>query len=180
MSIASHKVDGLACKFPNAGTQAPCFILADNSNTDISLSDLEGKNILLNIIPSIHIAEWAQSLRDLNLLAGRNKHIHCLCLSADLPFAIEQFCQKEGLDYIHTASFFRDPVFTENYGLQINTGALKGMSAPAVICLNTEGTIIYSRKFPHDNLLHDDKLNGFREAIKALSLQPNVQAEFTV
>ena len=47
---------------PKVGSAAPDFVLVDSDLNDISLSNYDGKNIILNIIPSldlslIHISE---------------------------------------------------------------------------------------------------------------------------
>ncbi|WP_036815806.1 redoxin family protein, partial [Photobacterium sanctipauli] len=53
-------------------------------------------------------------------------------------------CETEGLTNVQTASFFRAPTFTQDYGVNINEGALRGLAARAVICLNEEGLVVHS------------------------------------
>ena len=38
---------------PKVGSAAPDFVLVDSDLNDISLSNYDGKNIILNIIPSL-------------------------------------------------------------------------------------------------------------------------------
>ena len=40
-------------EIPKVGSQAPEFILVDSDLNDVSLSNFEDKNIILNVIPSL-------------------------------------------------------------------------------------------------------------------------------
>ena len=71
-----------------------------------------------------------------------------LCISADLPFATGRFCGAEGLNNVQTASFFRSPEFTENYGVKIADGALRSLSARAVVVINESGVVVYEELVP--------------------------------
>ncbi|MCW8328868.1 thiol peroxidase [Photobacterium sp. SDRW27] len=133
-------------ELPFVGDTAPFFTLADKNIADLSLDDLNGKNIILNIFLSIHIPECAQSIRDFNLIAAKNSNIIFLCVSADLPLSMREFCEREGLDYIQTASFFRNTNFTDDYGVSIDSGAFRGLSTPAIISINNNQEICYSKR----------------------------------
>ena len=45
----------------------------------------------------------------------------------DLPFAQSRFCTTEGLTRVIPLSAFRSQDFTQNYGLQIADGPMKGL-----------------------------------------------------
>ncbi|MEZ8154051.1 thiol peroxidase [Vibrio splendidus] len=85
----------------------------------------------------------AASVRTFNKNAADLNNTVVICISADLPFAMNRFCGAEGIDNVITASFFRESSFTENYGVNLNEGALKGLSARAVVVIDQEGVVKY-------------------------------------
>lgn len=75
----------------------------------------------------------------------------------DLPFAQSRFCSIEGLNNVIPLSVFRSPDFKKNYGVICTNGPLKGLTARAVIVINSEGKIIHT------------------ELVKNVSEEPNYQ-----
>ncbi|CAH8189253.1 thiol peroxidase [Vibrio aestuarianus] len=130
--------------FPNSNQVAANFTLCAEDLSDLTLNDLKGKNVVLNIFPSIDTPVCAASVRAFNEKAASLDNTVVLCVSADLPFATSRFCGAEGIDNVQMASFFREPFFTESYGVNLNEGALKGLSARAVIVINQDGIIKHS------------------------------------
>ena len=53
-------------ELPLAGTKAPDFTLTGNDMKDISLKDFAGKNVVLNIFPSVETGVCATSVREFN------------------------------------------------------------------------------------------------------------------
>jgi thiol peroxidase len=53
-------------ELPSTGTQAPEFVLTTNDMKDVSLKDFVGKNVVLNIFPSIDTNVCATSTREFN------------------------------------------------------------------------------------------------------------------
>ncbi|WP_017093476.1 thiol peroxidase [Vibrio splendidus] len=135
-------------QIPKPNQVAPSFTLCDKDLNDLTLESLKGKNILLNIFPSIDTPVCATSVRTFNEKAANLDSTIVLCISADIPFAMNRFCGAEGIDNVKTASFFREPSFTEDFGVNLNEGALKGFSARAVIVINSEGVVKYSELVP--------------------------------
>ncbi|MFA0025360.1 thiol peroxidase, partial [Vibrio sp. 10N.261.49.A5] len=86
----------------------------------------------------------AASVRTFNEKAANLNNTIVLCVSADLPFAMNRFCGAEGIDNVTTASFFRESSFTENYGVNLNEGALEGLAARAVIVIGQDGIVKHS------------------------------------
>lgn len=155
-------------ELPSVGDSAPFFTLVDENTTDISLCDLKGKNIILNILLSVHIPECAQSIRDFNLLASKNRDIIYICVSADLPLSMREFCEREGLNYIKAASFFRNNNFTDNYGVSIETGQFRGLSTPAIISVNNNGKVCFSERVINIEAFYD-----YQDAIQSLNTWRN-------
>jgi thioredoxin-dependent peroxiredoxin len=133
---------------PTPGTTAPDFQLVKTDLSLLTLSDLKGKRVLLNIFPSLDTGVCAASVRHFNQAAGELENTVVVCVSKDLPFANGRFCTAEGLNNVVTASDFRDGRFGEDYGLTIVDGPLTGLHSRAVVALNENGEVIYNEQVP--------------------------------
>ena len=89
-----------AGNLPAEGTDAPAFTLTKKDLSDATLSDFSGKTVILNIFPSIDTGVCAASVRRFNKEASESSDSVVLCISADLPFALDRFCGAEGLDAV--------------------------------------------------------------------------------
>ncbi|MDO5665883.1 MAG: thiol peroxidase [Bacteroidia bacterium] len=133
---------------PGMGSKAPDFSLVKSDLSELKLSDLKGKNVVLNIFPSIDTGVCAASVRRFNKEAGSLNNTAVLCISADLPFAAGRFCGAEGLENVITLSTFRDNSFADNYGVLITDSPLKGLLARAIVVVNSEGKVVYNELVP--------------------------------
>jgi len=129
---------------PAIGTSAPDFTLVKRDLTEAKLSDFRGKNIVLNIFPSLDTGVCAASVRRFNKEAASLDNTVVLGISADLPFAATRFCVAEGIENVVTLSTFRDESFAKDYGLLMTDGPLKGLLARTVIVLNPSGEVVYT------------------------------------
>lgn len=75
----------LSGELPAKGTKAPAFTLTGQSLNDISLEDLRGKRVVLNIFPSLDTDVCAASVRRFNKEASELDNTVVLCVSEDLP-----------------------------------------------------------------------------------------------
>ena len=131
-------------QIPQVGSKAAPFTLVAKDLSDVSLSQYAGKRKVLNIFPSIDTGVCAASVRKFNQLATGLENTVVLCISADLPFAQSRFCGAEGLNNVVTLSTLRNPEFQQTYGVSLEDGPLKGLTARAVIVLNEQDEIIFS------------------------------------
>lgn len=129
---------------PKTGAAAPAFTLTGGDLADVSLADFKGKKLLLNIFPSIDTGVCATSVRTFNKRAAELNNTQVLCVSADLPFAAGRFCGAEGIDNVKTASTFRNPEFLKNYGVELASGAVRGLAARAVVAIDEQGKVLYT------------------------------------
>ncbi|MBS4040629.1 MAG: thiol peroxidase [Flavobacteriales bacterium] len=135
-------------ELPAVGTKAPNFTLVKEDLSTITLDDLKGKKVILNIFPSIDTGVCATSVRTFNQKASSINNTIVLCVSKDLPFAQKRFCGAEGLDQVVNASDFRTGDFGKNYGLTIVDSVLEGLHSRVVIVLDENGTIKYTEQVP--------------------------------
>jgi thiol peroxidase len=132
---------------PETGSQATDFKLVANDLSEKSLSEFKGKNIVLNIFPSVNTGVCAASVREFNKDAAGLPNAVVLCISKDLPFAQAQFCGAEGIKNVVMLSDFRTD-FGHQYGVQMADGPLQGLLSRAVVVINPEGKIIYEEQVP--------------------------------
>jgi thioredoxin-dependent peroxiredoxin len=134
-------------ELPAVGEHAPAFTLTKSDMSSISLDDLAGSRVVLNIFPSLDTAVCATSTRKFNELAARLDNTQVICVSADLPFAAGRFCAAEGIDRVATGSTFRSP-FGQDYGVQLADSRLAGLMARAVVVIDTDGTVLHQQLVP--------------------------------
>ena len=126
---------------PAAGAAAPDFTLTAGDLTDKSLADYGGKNIVMNIVPSLDTPTCAKSTRKFNAEAAALDNTVVLVISADLPFAQGRFCEAEGLADVIPLSLMRSRDFARDYGVLIEDGALAGITARAVVVVGGDGQV---------------------------------------
>jgi len=133
---------------PAVGSQAPEFSLTNEKLADIGLSFFKGKKKLLSIVPSLDTAICATSTKKFNNFARENEQVAVLVISADLPFAINRFCGNEEIKSIYPLSMMRDKNFAKDYGVLIQDGPLKGITARAILVLDESNKVIYTELVP--------------------------------
>ena len=131
-------------EIPKVGSQAPEFILVDSDLNDVSLSNFEGKNIILNVIPSLDTPVCQKSTKIFNEKVSVLSDVVVLAVSADLPFAMKRFCTAESIDSVKPMSMMRSRNFAKDYGVLIIDGPLSGITARAVFVIDKEKKIIHS------------------------------------
>lgn len=133
---------------PKVGSEAPNFNLTASDLSEKSLSDYRGKNVVLNIFPSVDTGVCAQSVRTFNEKVSSVDNTVVLCISKDLPFALSRFCAAEGLDNVETLSDFKTDAFNNSYGVKMIDGPLEGLLSRAVVVINPEGKVAYNEQIP--------------------------------
>ena len=131
-------------ELPAKGTLAPDFTLVKSDLSETKLSDFKGKNVVLNIFPSLDTGTCAASVRRFNKEATSLDNTVVLGISADLPFAAGRFCSAEGIENVITLSSFRNDEFEKEYGLLMTSGPLKGLLARSVVVIDPTGKVLYT------------------------------------
>ena len=133
---------------PARGSTAPEFTLVKSDLSNLSLSELKGKKLILNIFPSLDTSVCAVSVRKFNQMAAGRTNTVVLAISKDLPFAHGRFCSTEGITNVTTLSGFRDSVFGKLYGVDIIDGPMVGLFARSVIVVDENGKVAYTQLVP--------------------------------
>ncbi|MCA9565392.1 MAG: redoxin domain-containing protein, partial [Myxococcales bacterium] len=77
---------------PAVGSNAPDFVLTNNSLQNVKLADYAGKTKVLTINPSYDTGICALTAKRFNAEASSLDNVAVLAISADLPFAQKRFC----------------------------------------------------------------------------------------
>lgn len=133
---------------PAVGAEAPDFKGVKSDLSELSLSDLKGKKIVINVFPSLDTSVCATSVRHFNKAAASFSNTVVLAVSKDLPFAHGRFCTTEGINKVVTLSAFRCSCFEDKYGMLLTDGPLKGLFARGVIVVDEAGKVVYTELVP--------------------------------
>lgn len=132
-------------ELPAVGSKAPEFSVVKPDLSEVSLADLAGKKVVLNIFPSVDTGTCAMSVRQFNEKASALDNTTVLCVSKDLPFALARFCGAEGIENVVSGSGFRAS-FGEDYGLSFKSGPLAGLYSRCVVVINESGEVLYTQQ----------------------------------
>jgi thiol peroxidase len=132
---------------PVVGASAPAFSLVGADLSEFDAGEFAGKNVILNIFPSIDTPTCATSVRQFNERAAGMDETVVVCVSADLPFAMGRFCGAEGIANVKVGSTFRSD-FGSEYGVMLTDGVLQGVLARAVVVIGPDGTVKHTELVP--------------------------------
>lgn len=131
-------------ELPSVGSTAPAFDLVGTDLAPVTSESLAGKNVVLNIFPSVDTGVCAQSVRTFNEKATGLDNTAVVNVSADLPFALKRFAADEGIENASAASTFRGD-FATAFGVKMADGPLAALCARSVVVLDTEGKVVYTQ-----------------------------------
>jgi len=132
-------------ELPKVGVKAPDFLLTKTDLSDISLKDVSGKKVILNIFPSIDTPVCSISVARFNEEISKFDNAIVIGASLDLPFAHARFCEAEGIKNVTTASELRNRDFGSNYGVRMLDGPLAGLLARAIVVIDENSEVIYTQ-----------------------------------
>ena len=136
-------------ELPAVGNSAPDFTLTATADMgEVSLKNYAGKNLVLNIFPSVDTGVCATSVRKFNAEASKLNNTVVLCISKDLPFAMKRFCGAEGLSNVVTLSDYRNKGFSKSYGVEIVDGAFEALDARAIVVIGADGKVKHTELVP--------------------------------
>ncbi|MBQ4835339.1 MULTISPECIES: thiol peroxidase [Pseudoalteromonas] len=125
------------------GEQAPSFKVVNADFTPVSLSQFDGKAVVISVVPSLDTGICSLQTKYFNeKVASEYPNIVMLTISTDLPFAQKRFCKQEGVDKIQTLSDAVWRNFGEQYGLLIKD---MGLLSRAVFILDKEHKVKYKQ-----------------------------------
>lgn len=166
--MANIKFHGDAAKtvgdLPKVGSQAPDFKLTTTDLGEKSLSDYKGKNVIMNIFPSLDTGTCATSVRTFNKKAADLENTVVLSISRDLPFAQGRFCANEGIDKVVALSEYKNSSFSDAYQVKIDGSPLDSLFSRAIVVVNPEGKVVYTQQV--DEITDEPDYDKALEVIK--------------
>lgn len=153
-----------AGSLPAVGSKAPNFELTKTDLGSVTLAELKGKKVVLNIFPSIDTGVCAASVRQFNAKAAGLNNTVVVCISKDLPFAHARFCGAEGINNVVSASEYKDDNFSKAYGVLMTDGPLKGLLSRAVVVVDADGTVKYTEQVP--DIVQEPNYDAALDALK--------------
>jgi thiol peroxidase len=139
----------IADDIPAVGETASDFTFVKKDLSEGSLyDDFEGKIKVLIAVPSLDTGICQMETRRFNEELNKREGVVGLVISEDLPFAMNRFCEAEGLSKVTIASDYRYRDFMGEYNTEILKGPMKGLSARAVFVVDGKNKIHYSELVP--------------------------------
>lgn len=129
------------------GQQAPNFTLqSSDKEVKITLSDLQGKNVLLLFFPLAFTGVCTKelcSVRD-NIAAYNNANATVLGISVDSPFVLAKFKEENNLNFTVLSDFNKE--VSAMYGCLYSEfiGWMKGVSKRSAFVVDKNGIIQYA------------------------------------
>ncbi|NNE03438.1 MAG: thiol peroxidase [Eudoraea sp.] len=149
---------------PKKGDAAPDFTLTKNDFSSVSLTDYKGKKVVLNIFLSVDTGTCSNSIHAFNSSASQLENTVVLCISKDLPFAINRFCGAEGITNLEMLTDYKDGKFGNDYGVTFKDGPLESLFSRAVVVLDESSTVIYTEHVPQ--IVDEPNYEAALEALK--------------
>lgn len=128
------------------GDKAPNFILRNTEKAEVSLSDFEGKPVLILFFPlaftGVCTAELC-SIRD-NMSQYESLDVQVLAISVDSLFALEQFKKAENYNFPLLSDFNKE--VSRAYGSLYEDFVLgmKGVSKRSAFLVDSKGIVQYA------------------------------------
>lgn len=128
------------------GQKAPEFGLFDTEKKKISLSDFQGKNVVLLFFPMAFTSVCTTELcnvRD-NISFYNNTNAEVLGISVDSPFTLAKFKEEQNLNFPLLSDFNKE--VSKSFGALYENFVfdMKGVSKRAAFVLDKDGNIQYA------------------------------------
>lgn len=133
-------------KQPQAGEQAPDFVLTDGNFASVTLRDFAGKTLALVCLPSLDTPVCDLETRRFNEEAAKlSDQVRIVIISRDLPFAQARWCGAANVRNVRVLSDYLHRDFGKKYGVLMEK---TGLLARAVFVIAPGGIITYEQVLP--------------------------------
>jgi thiol peroxidase len=128
------------------GEAAPDFVAVAQDMSEKTLSDYEGKVVVLAAVPSLNTGVCSLQTKTFNEKASAlGDDVAVVTVSMDLPFAQKRWCGAEGVERVETLSDYRHWSVGLAYGLKIEEN---GLLARSVHVIGPDGKLVYRQIVP--------------------------------
>lgn len=138
------------------GTEAPDFVLKDQNNQDVRLSDFRGsKNVLLVFYPLAFTGTCRGelcSVRD-NLNDFMNDSVQVLTVSVDAPPAHKVWAEQEGFAFPLLSDFWPHGAVARAYGV---FNEERGIANRGTFIIDKAGIVRFAEEYPPGKARNQD------------------------
>ncbi|BCJ63567.1 peroxiredoxin [Polymorphospora rubra] len=148
------------------GAEAPDFVLKDQNNQEVRLSDLRGKkNVLLVFYPLAFTGVCQGELCEVrdNLNAYVNDEVQVLTVSVDSAYTHKVWADREGFNFPLLADFWPHGAVAQAYGV---FNEVAGIANRGTFVIDKAGVVQYS-EMNMPGQARDQE--GWRKALAAVS-----------
>ncbi len=151
------------------GDKAPAFRLFSDAKEEVSLTDYQGKNLILLFFPmaftSVCTEELCQMRDQLTEYNGMESEV--VAISVDSPFTLERFKQDQQLNFPLLSDFNKE--ISRAYGSLYEDFVLgmKGVSKRSAFVIDKDGVIRYAEVL--DNAGEMPNFGAVKETLNSLN-----------
>lgn len=150
------------------GQKAPVYSLHDSDKKLVTLSDYEGKNVLLLFFPQAFTSVCTKELCDIRDDIGRysNANAEVIGISVDSVFTLKKYKEDQQYNFTLLSDFNKE--VSENYGCLYEEWILgmKGVSKRAAFIIDKEGILQYAEVLEEAGEMPD--FNAINEKLATL------------
>lgn len=151
------------------GAVAPDFVLKDQNNQEVRLSDFRGRRNVLLVFYPLAFTGTCQgelcSVRD-NLSDFANDDVQILTVSVDSPFSHKVWADREGYDFPLLADFWPHGAVARSYGVFDEE---RGIANRGTFLVDRDGVVRFAEMNGPGQARDQD---GWRKALAALAGGP--------
>ncbi|MDB5243037.1 MAG: peroxiredoxin [Spirosoma sp.] len=151
------------------GQKAPEFTLFNSDKTEISLTDLRGKNVIVLFFPmaftSVCTAELCEMRDTIGTYASLNATV--LGISVDSPFTLAVFKEQQKLPFDLLSDFNKETSIAYDALYETFAMKMRGVSKRAAFVIDQNGIIRYAEVL--DNAGEVPNFNAIQETLASLN-----------
>jgi peroxiredoxin len=147
------------------GSEAPDFVLKDQNNQDVRLSDFRGqRSVLLVFYPLAFTRVCGGEMCEMrdNLNDFMNDKVQVLTVSVDSPFVHKVWADQEGFQFPLLSDFWPHGGVAARYGV---FDEARGIANRGTFLIDREGTVRFAEMNPPPTARNQD---AWRKALEAL------------
>jgi len=145
----------------SVGTAAPDFVLKDQNQKDVKLSDYRGKNVVIVFYPldwsPVCTKEHACFVNDMKRFEALDAQV--LGISVDSAWSHKAFAEKLGIHYPLLADFHPRGAVADKFGVYF---ADKGITGRAIAIVDRRGNVAWFKNY---DLPTQPEMNEVAEAL---------------
>ena len=128
------------------GQKAPDFTLFNSENNEVSLTDFQGKNLIVLFFPMAFTSVCTDELCEMrdNMATYTNLNADVVGISVDSPFTLAKFKEEQSLPFNLLSDFNKETSTAYDSLYDTFVMNMKGVSKRSAFIIDKDGTIQYA------------------------------------